>query len=185
MKITRDNMETLGNPGGPRAALGGAAQRWNPPDYHYYERQWRTQRGAWGAPETADRLNADVAKVIAAFQTTGTRAGLAEAHACGLLDGARLYVAARGNTEEELAVRIAALRAAQAVGGATLAGRVKAAFLEARIDEVRKAGAKGHTPPQAVIDRPEVPRRMVPRWVSFTALALSVFVFFRSFDNGK
>lgn len=177
----RDNMETLGNPN----HLGGAAQRWNPPDYHYYERQWRTQRGAWGAPEAADRLAADVAKVIAAFQTTGTRAGLAEAHACGLLDGARLYVAARRDTEEELAARLAALRAVQAVGGNTLTGRIKIAFLEPRLEEVRKAVARGHTPPQAVIDKPEVPRRAVPRWVSFAALAMSAIALLRSFPDGK
>lgn len=175
MKLNRDDVQTLGS-------LDGVAQRWNPPDYHFYERQWRTQRGAWGSPDVPDRLKADVALVVEAFRTKGTRAGLLAAHNRGLLDGARCYVAARADTEEELAAKIATLRARLA-REASLPGRIREAFLEARLDEVREAVGKGQTPPQAVIDRPEVPRRQVPRWLSYFAVGMSALALIRSFTK--
>jgi hypothetical protein len=174
MKLNRDDVHTLGDP-----ALGGVAQRWNPPDYYFYERNWRTQRGAWGSPDVPDHLKADVKLVVEAFHEKGTRAGLLAAHNRGLLDGARAYVAARADTEEELAVRLAVLRAKLA-RESSLAGRIREAFLEARLDEVREATARGHTPPQAVIDKPDIPRRHIPRWLVITSIAMSALALLRS-----
>lgn len=174
----------LNNPNDPSllggADLGGAGQRWAPPDVHFYERQWRTQRGAWGDPDqVADRLDQDVRDVVAAFRERGTPAGLRLAQARGVLAGAHAYLAARGDVEEELAVKLARLRAALAKR-ATLDGRIVERFLLARLEEVRAAVSKSLTPPQAVIDKPEVPRRHVPRWVPLAALVMSAIALLRS-----
>lgn len=150
-----------------------------PRSYDYYERQWRTQRGAWAGPDVERRLLDDVDAVIAVFRTQGSKAGLVEAYQRGIADGARLYVVTRAATEEDLAVRVAALRADMA-RRPTARAAVALRFLEARLAEVREAQQKGHTPPQAVVDLPEVPRRQVPRWVPFVALGLSVFALLRS-----
>lgn len=172
MKLNNPTMETLGG--------AGAASRWGPADHGYYERQWRTQRGAWGSPDVPDRLKADVARVVDAFHRHGAKAGLREAHRRGVLDGARIYLANRAATEEELSVHLARVRARLATKP-VLADRIIEAFLQARLEEVRRAVGSGQTPPQAVVDRPEIPRREVPRWVIFSGLALSVVAFLRSF----
>ena len=78
----------------------------------------------------------------------------------------------RGDTEEELSARLAEIRAAL-IKHPTLSHKLQEAFLAARLEEVQAATSKGHTPPQAIADKPEVPRRQVPRWVSYGALVLS------------
>lgn len=159
----------------------GPPQRWNPRDMNFYERQWQTQRGAWGDPgDVADHLQMDVSNVIIAFKRQGETAGLAAARVRGLMEPARLYLAARADTEEELAARLARIRARLA-RAPSMTDRLAEAFLAARLDEVRAAGS--HTPPQAVADRPEVPRRMVPRWIPYAALGVGVIALVRSFGR--
>lgn len=169
----------------PSEVLGdlgsGNAQRWNPRDYSYYQRQWATQKGAWGDPDdVAEHLNNDVSAVIKAFRERGSAAGLEVARRRGLEGAARVYLEARAETEEELAVRLAAIRARLAKNP-TMMDRLREAFVKARLTEVRAAG--GHTPPQAIADKPEVPRRMVPRWVPYAALAVGVIALGRSFGR--
>lgn len=168
MKLNAKNPTVFGAP-----EIGaGAAQRWNPRTHDFYQKQWRTQKGAWGNPETTTRLQDDVAAVTKAFSEQGTRAGLLEARRRGILEAARLYVKVRGETEEELSARLAAVRAAL-IQHPTLPVKLQEAFIAARLAEVQAATSKGHTPPQAIADKPEVPRRQVPRWVSYAAIAMS------------
>lgn len=177
MKLNRSEQEVLGSAG----ALGrNVAAQWAPRDYRYYERQWRTQRGAWGEPEaTEKRLDADVAEVTRLFRCCGTAKALAEAQRRGVLDGARLYLSARAEHEEDLAARLARIRTRLATRP-QLADKIREAFVDARLDEVRDALAKSHTPPQAVRDRPEVPRRHTPRWIPYAALFLAALALARS-----
>lgn len=149
-----------------------------PRTHDYYERQWRAQRGAWAGPDVERGLMADVDAVVDVFRKRGAKAGLVEAHERGVLDGARLYMQVRAATEEDLAARLARLRAEQ-VKRPTPRNAVAIRFLDARLAEVREAQKQGHTPPQAVADLPEVPRRQVPRWIPFVALGLSVFALLR------
>lgn len=176
MKLDAKNPTVLGT-----SDLGaGALQRWNPRSYDYYARQWVTQAGAFGDPGAAQsRLSQDVAAVTKAFSESGTRAGLLEARRRGILEAARLYVKVRGETEEELSARLAAVRA-ELIQHPTLPAKLREAFIAARLEEVQTATSKGHTPPQAVADKPEVPRRQVPRWVSYGALALSAVALLNS-----
>lgn len=165
------------------STLGGAAQRWGPWDYHFYEKQWRTQRGAWGDPEgVSSKLSEDVAAVISTFRTKGTDAALEDAKQRGLLDGAKEYLWVRGYNEEELASRLAATRVRLAKRP-QLPDKLKEAFLQARLEEVRTAVSKGHTPDQAVIDKPEVARRTLPRWLIYGSLGLSAFSFLLSLSS--
>ena len=158
---------------------GGAAQRLAIPRYDYYERQWRTQRGTWGDVGVADRLSDDVGSVVDVFRTKGASAGLLAAKQRGILEAARLYLLVRADTEEELAARLAKLRAALAVRP-ILGDKLREAFLVARLEEVRRAVAANHTPPQAIADKPEIPRRQIPRWVPVAALVLSAIALLRS-----
>jgi hypothetical protein len=176
MKLNAKNPAVLGAPD-----LGaGAAQRWNPRTHDFYARQWVTQAGAFGDPaQVQTRLQGDVAAVMKAFAEQGTRAGLLEAKRRGILEAARLYVKVRGETEEELSARLATTRA-DLIKHPTLTAKLQEAFLAARLEEVQAATSKGHTPPQAVADKPEVPRRQVPRWVSYGALALSAIALVNS-----
>lgn len=176
MKLNAKNPTVFGAP-----ELGsGALQRWNPRTHDYYAQQWVTQAGAFGDPEAVqNRLQQDVAAVVKAFSESGTRAGLVEAKRRGILEAARLYVKVRGDTEEELSARLAQVRA-DLIKHPTLAAKLQEAFIAARLAEVQAATSKGHTPPQAVADKPEVPRRQVPRWVSYGALALSAIALVNS-----
>ncbi len=166
----------LNNP--EQSILGGpVSQSWAPRDVNYYERQWRTQRGAWGDSGAENRLEADVRDVIDAFKSKGTTAALVLAQSRGVLEGARTYLSARACHEEELAAMLARTRARLATSP-QLVDKVRESFLKSRLAEVRAAFP--HTPDQAVIDKPEVPRKMVPKWVFYASLALSTILFLRS-----
>lgn len=177
-KLARQGMSTLGR---PVVDLGaGMPHQWTPRDYRYYDRQWKTQAGGWGDPDdAADRLNADTAAVVSAFQRRGTKAGLREARARGVEPGAQLYVRIRAETEDQLANRLARLRAAQ-VREPNIGNALREPFVAARLAEVRAAIAKGHTPDPAVLDMPDLPRTRPPHWVPVALLTLSALAFFRS-----
>jgi len=168
----------IGNQGRSRSVnLSGAAQRWNPRTYTYYEHQWQHQQGAFGDPEeTQTRLEDDTEAVTEAFASRGQNAGLREAKRRGLHDAAKVYLKIRKESEEDLSARLARIRAGQ-IKHPTLRGKLTEAFVLSRLEQVRDAGAKGHTPAQAVADLPEVPRKSIPRWVTYTALALSIVSF--------
>jgi hypothetical protein len=124
---------------------------------------------------SVESWSSGVARIVAAFRTLGEREGFAAANRMGplYLSGARLYVENRAAGEEDLARRVAELNALHARTGSPEV-RIRRAFLEARLEEVRGAGRRAETPPQAVRDRPEVPvRPVVPHWVSYMALVLS------------
>lgn len=156
-----------------------ASQHWLPQRLSYYQRQWHTQKGAWGDPEeVSEHLSEDVAAVVTAFKDRGAKAGLEVARRRGLEIAARVYLEARSDTEEELAARLARIRARLA-RRPNIEDQLKEAFVSVRLTEVRAAGA--HTPPQAVADKPEIPRRTVPRWVPYAALSVGVVALLRSF----
>lgn len=125
-----------------------------------------------------------VREIVDTLRTRGEQAGLERARRLGprFVAGVRAWVRVRASTEEQLASEVAHLRArivrhrGQHPGGcATCEGdEVVLYFLLERLAEVRDAKRHGHTPAQAVADRPEVPRTSVPRWVPFTMLALAV-----------
>lgn len=173
MKLNQPDAGILGDIG------AGAAQRWGPRRFDYYQYQWRTQRGAWGDPQAADHLSADVADVVATFKTRGTLAGLELAKAKGVLVGAQEWLAIRTLHEEDLAARWARVRARIATKP-LLDDKIREAFMAARLAELREAARKAETPGQAVIDKPEIPRRSIPRWVTFLAFGLSAVAFLRS-----
>lgn len=155
-----------------------ASQHWLPQRLSYYQRQWQSQKGAWGDPdEVSDHLSEDVSAVITAFRDRGARAGLEVARRRGLEVAARVYLEIRSDTEEELAAHLARIRA-RIARQPTVEDQLKEAFVAARLAEVRAAGA--HTPPQAVADKPEIPRRAVPRWVPYAALTVGVVALLRS-----
>lgn len=155
--------------------LGTPAYTWYPRKLHAYAQQVETQAGPWAGPAAPvqDALEQHVKAVTRAFREKGMRAGMAEARARGVEPGAKLYVATRADTEERLAVRVARLRAETLRRGASPVSRQLLAFAEARLAEVRAAVKNGATPPQAVADKPDVPRTEVPRWLSYGAFALS------------
>lgn len=162
-----------------RPTLGSPAAWWYPRTQHAYQRQVVTQAGPWAGPETpsvvdahTDKLAADVKAVTRVFHERGTRAGIMEARSRGVAPGARLYLDVRAETEERLAVRVAKLRV-EVMRAPSGLNRQLLAFAEARLAEVRGAVKNGSTPPQAVADKPDLPRTEVPRWVPITALALS------------
>lgn len=160
---------------GRRPDFGYTSRMWTPRSYDYYPRQWKEQQGAWAG----DPPIPGVSDTVKAFQDGGARAGLRTARRYNLIPGAELYLAVRAETEEQLSARLAALNA----GLATKPNHIdaqRAAFVEARLEEVRKAVKQGVTPPQAVVDRPELPRREVPRWIPFLAISLSVVALLRS-----
>ncbi len=166
--------------------------RWNTKDsnvhvlggsggFGYYEHQW--QGGDWGDPEEVEpQLKADARAVTTAFAERGTAAGLRAARRRGLIIAAKLYHSIRSETEEELSARLARIRARLATKP-LLDDKFREAFVEARLDVVRDAVAKGATPPQAVADRPEVTRRQMPRWLSYATFALSVIALLRTFER--
>lgn len=136
-----------------------------------------TGAGAWAG---ADVDEGAIDLVVKAFRTKGTKAGLrvAKSHGTSIFRGAQVYLDYRASTEEALAAEVAA-RQARVVKGQDR-DVASLAFLEKRLVTVRNAVAAGRTPPQAVVDRPEIPRREVPRWLSFVAIGLSVIAFVRS-----
>jgi hypothetical protein len=156
-----------------------ASQHWLPQRLSYYQRQWQSQKGAWGDPEeVSSHLSEDVSAVIAAFRNRGTKAGLEVARRRGLEDAARVYLEARSETEEQLAVRLARIRARLA-RQPNAEDQLREAFISLRLEEVRRAGV--HTPPQAVLDQPDLPRKTVARWVPYAALTVGVIALVRSF----
>lgn len=185
-KLDREgSMHTLGYPV-VRDDLGaGAAQRWGPRDYRFYERNWRTQRGAWGdADEAEAQLESDVEHIKAAFADKGSKAGYKLAQERGLLQAAQIYVGVRASNEESLSAKLARIRA-RLVRRPTLRDKLAEAFVAARLRDVRAAANRGETPPQAVRDKPQVPRKHVPRWIFFTSVTLGVIGFIRSFDRRR
>lgn len=156
-------------------ALGYNSNQWTPRIHGYMERQRTYQQGAWGADDAVP----GVADVVLAFQRGGARAGLRAARARHLVSGAEMYMAVRAETEEQLSARLASLRAGLATKPNSIDAQ-RAAFVEARLQEVQKAVKDGVTPPQAVVDKPELPRREVPRWIPFAAIGLSVIALLRS-----
>jgi hypothetical protein len=116
--------------------------------------------------------------IIGAFKSQSESAGMALAHQSGpdFVEGARQYVAARALPEESLAMRVAQLNA-EFVQKKQQRIDVIRRFLDRRLLEVRAARARAATPPQAVIDRPEVPMHGIPRWITYAGFALSVTAF--------
>lgn len=156
-------------------ALGYNSNQWTPRIYGYMERQRTYQQGAWGSAEATS----GVEEVVAAFRQGGARAGLRAARARRLVSGAEMYMAVRAETEEQLSARLATLRAGLAQRFNPIDAQ-RAAFVAARLQEVQTAVKAGVTPPQAVVDKPELPRKEVPRWLSFAAIGLSVVALLRS-----
>lgn len=176
-------MKSRWNSTEPAQMLGATvSQQWRPTDLCYYERQWNSQRGAWGDPDIPARLQEDVSAVINAFKTRGTAAGMEMARRRGLGLAAKVYVDARAENEEELAARLASIRARLATNP-TMTDELRQVFVQARLDEVREAGA--HTPPQAVADKPDVARKGLPRWMSYAAIGMSAVALVRSFGGGR
>lgn len=125
-----------------------------------------------------------VREIVETLRTRGEQAGLERAARLGprFVAGVRAWVRVRASTEEQLAAEVAQLRAriirhrGQHPGGCGTCetDEVILFFLLERLAEVRDAKRNGHTPGQAVADRPEVPKTSVPRWVPFTMLALAM-----------
>ena len=126
------------------------------------------------------RLDSIVTAIAHDFHEHGHRAGMREAARYGLVDGARLYVAIRAESEEQLSARLAGIKAKLVAHPADRVLQISRAFVQVRLAQVRAAGKEGRTPPQSVADRPEIPRREVPRWVPFAALVLSGIALARS-----
>lgn len=186
------------------ATLGNVATNWTPRVHDYYPLQRANQRGAWqptgkthgrttfaGHPAFAGLSGADaqtkldslVAVVIHDFHEHGTRAGMAEAAKFGLQGGAKLYFDIRAESEEQLSARLARIRADLHARPGDTSAMVARAFVEGRLTEVRAAVKNGATPPQAVADRPEIPRSEVKPWVPKLALAIGVIALLRSFGR--
>ena len=180
--------------------LSGPSWQWTPRQRDYYARQAGArqgeagnQRGAWqgswrsafaglglhGA-DAETKLDSLVASVTHSFREHGTRAGMQEARKLGMTDGARLYVEIRAETEEQLSARLARIRADLHARPGNDAAMLARAFVEVRLREVRAAVKNGATPPQAVADRPEIPRSEVPRWVPYGAFAIGLIALLRS-----
>lgn len=180
------------------AKLGNVATNWTPRTYDFHPRYAREQDGAWkpgttvhkgvtfaGLPgaDAQTKLDSLVAVIVHDFHEHGERAGMREAAKVGLVAGARLYVEIRAESEEQLSARLAKLRVVLAGTPGNVSTMVARAFVEIRLVEVRAALKDSRTPPQAVADRPEIPRSEVPRWVPLTALALSMFAVLRSLSK--
>lgn len=134
------------------------------------------------APTAAEL--AVVRRLISVFRSRGEAAALEDARRVGprFFRGAHAWTRYRAAPEPVLAQAVAELRASMAAHASKHAlatpdaagARIELAFLDERLAEVRQSATKNHTPPQAVIDRPDVPKVGVPRWVSFSLLALAL-----------
>jgi hypothetical protein len=116
-----------------------------------------------------------LAAIVQAFQSRGYMAGMAIAHAAGLAweSAAQTYVDARTWSEQDLARKVAELRALRAKT-INVAPDLRLEFLDVRLTQVRDAIAKGHTPPAAVADKPELADDgTFPRWASWTAIGIA------------
>lgn len=172
--------------------LGNVGTNWTPRVHDYYPRQRENQRGAWqrtsrtyqgatfAGADTETKIDSLVAAVTHSFREHGTKAGLQEAAKLGMLSGARLYIEIRAESEEQLSARLARIRSDLALSPENTGATVARAFVEVRLREVRAAVVSGQTPPQAIADRPEIPRREVRRWVPYVALAVGIIALARS-----
>jgi len=187
--------------------LGNVGTNWTPRVHDYHQRQvgapatrgvpgtQGNQRGAWqrtdrtyqgttfaglSGADAQTKLDSLVAVVIHDFHEHGTAAGMREAEKYGLGAGAKLYCDIRAESEERLSARLASIRADLAHVPGNMQAMVARAFVEARLTEVRAAVKDGRTPPQAVVDRPEIPRSEVPHWVPKVALAVGLIALLRS-----
>lgn len=136
-------------------------------------------------PDPADTAERRAIRgIIHAFRMRGEAAGTARADRLGarFAAGARAWVAHRADTEEQLATAVASVRArlvrhrAQHAGGCVSCEKdeIVLAFLGERLEELRAAKRGSHTPGQAVADRAEVPTVAIPRWVTYSMLAIAV-----------
>ncbi|MSQ55768.1 MAG: hypothetical protein EXR31_10420 [Betaproteobacteria bacterium] len=119
---------------------------------------------------------AAVREIVQTFTTQGEGQALvlAARHGPAYSEGARYYVTLAGDTEEQLAQLAATLGARIARSRPARSQLVICKlFLDARLYEVRQARSNGHTPPQAVLDKPVIAAHGIPRWVPLAALALS------------
>jgi len=173
--------------GHPPPALGGLPQFWMPYRYQQFGgRQWNSDFA--GPPATLEvSPAAAVNEIVEAFRGRGEAQGLALASMRGpsYVAGAKLYIASAGSTEEELAKRSAEITSKVVRAGSlsTSPGAISRLFIEARLQEVRRSRSNGHTPPQAVLDRPVVATHGLPRWVTYGALTLSGIGLFLSVVN--
>jgi hypothetical protein len=183
----------------PRQVLGSRpsfgttpATLWTPKRYLQHQEFTATARGgqppasAFSGPkgiagaDAETKMDSLCAAVAHAFGEHGYKSGMDEARRYGLGAAAQFYVDIRTETEEQLAVRLAGLRAALGKDKENRALQARRAFVELRLAQVRAAVSKGQTPSPSVADRPEVPRREVKRWVPYAALAVGVIALVRS-----
>jgi hypothetical protein len=190
--------------------LGNVGTNWTPRVHDFYQRQVGTpasrgvpatqgnRGGAWqrtgvtyqnttfaglSGADAQTKLDSLVAVIIHDFHEHGTRAGMAEAAKFGLQAGARLYCDIRAESEERLSARLARIRSDLALSPGDTGAMVARAFVEARLTEVRAAVKDGRTPPQAVVDKPEIPRSEVAPWIPKAALAIGIIALLRSFRS--
>lgn len=145
----------------------------------------QTALGELGSADMVTRIETAVAVIVHDFHDHGQAAGMRAAARWGLTDGAKLYVAIRADTEEALAARLARLQAdlkRQPQNPKLIAAR---AFVFLRLHEVRNAIKSNFSAPQAIADRPEIPRREIPRWLSLTALGASAVAIFMSLARSR
>ena len=183
------NRNTLGR----RPSLGTTpATLWLPKRYDQHEEFTATSHGGQppssaftGVPGIAGadvetKMDSVVAAIAHDFHEHGYRAGMNEARRYGLDGPAHLYVDIRAETEEQLAVRLAALRSDLVRNKKNRDLQARRAFVELRLSQVRAAVGKGQTPAPSVADKPDVPQREVRRWVPYAALAVGVIALLRS-----
>lgn len=115
-----------------------------------------------------------VDEIVRAFSMGGYKRGFEVARSYGPVweSAAHEYVATRAYTEPQLAQRVAELRALR-IRTVNVAPDMRLELLEARLQQVRDAGARSHTPDAAVADLPDVPRGGLPEWASWAALAIA------------
>jgi hypothetical protein len=136
-------------------------------------------RGLSGA-DAETRLDSLIATIVHDFHEHGTGPGMREAIKYGLQDGARLWIETRSESEEELSGRLAKIRAYLSTHPGDEHAMVDRAFLQVRLREVRAAIKDGATPPQAVADRADIPRREVKPWIAKAALVVGIIALVRS-----
>lgn len=163
------------------------ATNWTPRSIDALQRirSGQSEDAAWhGTGDKPESPMEGVRAVVHAFREHGTDAGLREARARGTSEGAKCYLASRADTEEMLAAKVAKKRA-ECVKHPTPVNRQCLAFLTVRLDEVRAAKKNGASAPQAVADKPEIPRTEVHRWVPYAALIVGVIALARSMSGGR
>lgn len=126
--------------------------------------------GAESTPKTEDRL----AELLLELKNRGSGGALALAGrwGSGWVEATQLYLKARAWREEELAAEVSRIRAR--LVSQRLPPTPALLLLQHRLAEVQKARQAGITPPQAVADKPEVVIHGIPRWVTYTGLAVSI-----------